>query len=169
MKKESDLRINEKITGVSKVRLVGDNITPGLYSYREAIKIADDLNLDLVEVSCTPEFSVCKVLDYEKYLYNLKKNEKKQVVQEVKEIRFTANTSDHDLEYKTKHAVEFLKDGNIVKAVVTFKGREMNYTDQGQLLLLKLCESLEDVGKTDSLPKLEGKKMSVTIRPKSKK
>lgn len=169
MKKDNSLRINEKITGVSNVRLVGDNITPGVYSYSDAIKIADDLNLDLVEVSSNNEISICKVIDYEKYLYNLKKNEKKQVVQEVKEIRFTPQTGDNDFNFKVDHAKNFLKQGNIVKASVFFKGREINYKDQGELMLLKFCDALTDYGKTESMPKLEGKRMGVIIKPVKQK
>ncbi len=140
---------------------------------REALEIADKLDLDLVEISPKAEPPVCKVIDYQKFLYQKKKKQKEmqsnaqKVV--VKEIRFGPNTDDHDYEFKLKHAIKFLEDGNKVKAFVFFKGRSIIYKEQGEILLLKLAQDLEEYGRIDQLPKLEGKKMQLIISPKTTK
>jgi translation initiation factor IF-3 len=153
------------------VRLVGDNIeNPGIVSIREAIDLADKLELDLVEISPNAEPPVCKVIDYQKFLYQQKKKQKElqtkaqKVV--VKEIRFGPNTDEHDYNFKLKHAENFLQEGFKVKAFVFFKGRSILYKEQGEILLLKLAQDLEEVGKIDQMPKLEGKKMQIFISPK---
>lgn len=163
-------RINENIRGLREVRLVGDNVEQGIYSYTEAMRIADDLNLDLVEISASANPPVCRILDYQKYLYQQKKREKenkaKSVKIEVKEIRFGPQTDDHDYNFKLKHAQEFLKSGNKVKASVFFRGRAIMFKDQGELLLARFCQDLQEVGKPDNVPTLEGKRMIVMISPK---
>jgi len=155
------------------VRLVGDNVEVGIYPIEEAIRIADEMDLDLVEISPKADPPVCKILDYKKYLYQLEKKEKakkqktKKVV--VKEIRFGPQTDDHDYEFKKKYAIKFLEEGNKVKAYVFFKGRSIIYKEQGQLLLLRLAQDLEEYGKVEQLPKMEGKKMIMMIAPHSTK
>jgi len=152
---------------------VGDNVEVGVYSTPEALKIAQDQGLDLVEISPTANPPVCKVIDYNKFLYDKKKKEKemkaKSKTSEVKEIRFTPNTDDHDFEFKSKHAEKFLKDGNKVKAYVQFKGRAIQFKDRGELLLLKFAERLAEVGSLEHMPKLEGKRMHAIMIPKGKK
>lgn len=166
--KEKDFpnRINEKITGVKEVRLVGDNITPGVYTFQQAYKIADDLNLDLVEINGKQSPIICKILDYEKYLYELKRNEVKQKSPEVKEIRMSSQTDKHDLEFKIKHAIEFLKERDKVKVCILYRGREIVHKELGEQLLQAFCDGVKDFGKTDKPPVLEGKKLTVTINPK---
>lgn len=171
-RKEEPYRINEKIR-VPKVRLVGDNVEVGVYSTQEALKIAQDLELDLVEISPNADPPVCKAIDYKKFLYEKKKREKevKANAQKtvIKEIRFGPNTDDHDFNFKAKHAEEFLKDGAKVKAFVQFRGRAIVFKDRGELLLLKLAKQLEEVGSVEQLPKMEGKRMLMFIAPKKKK
>ena len=144
-RKEAEHRINHFIR-VPQVRLVGENVEVGIYSTSEALKMAQDQGLDLVEISPTVDPPVCKIIDYNKFLYDKKKKEKemkaKSKVSEVKEIRFTPNTDDHDFDFKAKHAEGFLKDGNKVKAYVQFKGRAIQFQESGQLLLLKFAERL---------------------------
>jgi translation initiation factor IF-3 len=163
-------RINENIRGVREVRLVGDNVEQGIYSIAEALRIADEQNLDLVEISASANPPVCRILDYQKYLYQQKKREKenkaKSVKIEVKEIRFGPQTDDHDYNFKLKHAQEFLKSGNKVKASVFFRGRAIMFKDQGEQLLARFCEDLQEIGKADNAPTLEGKRMIVMISPK---
>ena len=163
-------RINENIRGVREVRLVGDNVEQGIYSIAEALRIADEQNLDLVESSASANPPVCRILDYQKYLYQQKKREKenkaKSVKIEVKEIRFGPQTDDHDYNFKLKHAQEFLKSGNKVKASVFFRGRAIMFKDQGEQLLARFCEDLQEIGKADNAPTLEGKRMIVMISPK---
>ncbi len=158
---------------VPQVRLVGDNVEPGVYSVAEAQRIANEQGLDLVEISPNAEPPVCKVIDYNKFLYEKKKKEKemkaKSKVSEVKEIRFTPNTDDHDFDFKAKHAENFLKEGNKVRAYVQFKGRAIMFKERGELLLLKFAERLVDVGTLESMPKLDGKKMFALLAPKSQK
>ncbi|CAN5138537.1 translation initiation factor IF-3 [soil metagenome] len=158
---------------VPQVRLVGENIEPGVYSIAEAQKFAQDQGLDLVEISPAADPPVCKIIDYNKFLYEKKKKEKemkaKSKVSEVKEIRFTPNTDDHDFDFKSKHAENFLKDGNKVKAYVQFKGRAIMFKERGELLLLKFAERLVEVGTLESMPKLEGKRMFAIFAPKSQK
>ena len=145
----------------------------GVYPLREALKIAEEQGLDLAEISPKADPPVCKVLDYKKFLYDQKKKEKaiKAKTQKVtlKEIRFGPNTDDHDYEFKKKHAMNFLKEGNKLKAYVFFKGRSIVFKDQGQILLLRLAQDLEDYGKVEQMPKLEGKKMIMLMSPKSQK
>ena len=163
-------RINEKIVGVREVRLVGDNIEQGIYSYQEAIRIADDQNLDLVEISPNAEPPVCRIVDYQKFLYAKKKKEKEakanQKKMEVKEIRFGPQTDDHDYNFKLKHAQGFLKDGNKVKAYVFFRGRSIVFKEQGELLLARFAEDLAEFGRPEAVPKLEGKRMILFLSPK---
>ncbi|MEO7314848.1 MAG: translation initiation factor IF-3 [Ginsengibacter sp.] len=169
---QQEHRTNHMIK-VPMVRLVGENIEIGVYPIAEAQKIANDLELDLVEISPQADPPVCKVIDYNKFLYEKKKREKdmkaKSKVSEIKEIRFTPNTDDHDFEFKTKHAENFLKDGNKVKAYVQFKGRAIMFKERGELLLLKFAERLVDVGTLESMPKLEGRRMFAIFAPKSQK
>src|SRR6476620_11170592 len=171
-RKEAEHRINHHIR-VPQVRLVGDNVTVGVYPTQEAMKMAQDQQLDLVEISPQADPPVCKIIDYNKFLYDKKKKEKemkaKSKVSEVKEIRFTPNTDDHDFDFKAKHAEGFLKDGNKVKAYVQFKGRAIQFQDRGQLLLLKFAERLGEVGVLESMPKLEGRRMLAMIAPRGKK
>jgi len=172
VKKEAEHRINELIR-VPQVRLVGDNITVGVYAIADALKIARDQESDLVEISPNADPPVCKVIDYNKFLYERKKKDKEMKAaskaSQMKEIRFTPNTDDHDFTFKTKHAENFLKEGHKVRAYVQFRGRAIVYADRGQVLLLKFAEALEEIGVPEQLPKLEGKKMFITIAPKSKK
>lgn len=158
---------------VPQVRLVGDNITVGVYTIQEAIKMAQEQQLDLVEISPTADPPVCKIIDYNKFLYEKKKKEKEQKAKsktsEVKEIRFTPNTDDHDFDFKAKHAEKFLKDGNKVKAYVQFKGRAIQFKERGELLLLKFAERLNDAGVLEGMPKMEGKRMLAIWAPKSQK
>ena len=144
-----------------------------MYPLREALKIAEEQGLDLAEISPKADPPVCKILDYKKFLYDQKKKEKaiKAKTQKVtlKEIRFGPNTDDHDYEFKKKHAINFLKEGNKLKAYVFFKGRSIVFKDQGQILLLRLAQDLEEYGKVEQMPKLEGKKMIMLMSPKSQK
>src|SRR5258708_10283702 len=146
---QQEHRTNHMIR-VPQVRLVGDNVEVGVYPTQEALKMAQDQQLDLVEISPTADPPVCKIIDYNKFLYDKKKKEKemkaKSKVSEVKEIRFTPNTDDHDFDFKAKHAIEFLKDGNKVKAYVQFKGRAIMFKERGELLLLKFAERLVEGG-----------------------
>ncbi len=156
-----------------QVRLVGDNIAePGVYSLRDALKLAEELELDLVEISPKAEPPVCKIIDYSKFLYQQKKKQKemkaKTVKVVVKEIRFGPQTDEHDFNFKLRHAEKFLKEGAKVKAFVFFKGRSILFKEQGEILLLKLATGLEDVGAVEQLPKLEGKRMTMFISPKKK-
>ena len=145
----------------------------GIYPLEEALKIADEQNLDLVEISPKADPPVCKILDYKKFLYDLRKKEKeiKKNTQKVvvKEIRFGPQTDEHDYEFKKKYAMKFLQEGNKVKAYVFFRGRSIIYKDQGELLLLRLAKELEELGKVEQLPKMEGKKMIMILAPLSKK
>jgi translation initiation factor IF-3 len=158
---------------VPKVRLVGENVEIGIYDTTVAQKLAQDQGLDLVEISPQADPPVCKIIDYNKFLYEKKKKEKemkaKSKVSEVKEIRFTPNTDDHDFDFKSKHAENFLKDGNKVKAYVQFKGRAIMFKERGELLLLKFAERLVSVGTLESMPKLEGKRMFAIFAPRSQK
>lgn len=171
-RKEPEHRINHLIR-VPQVRLVGDNVEVGIYSLQEALRLSQDQGLDLVEISPNVDPPVCKIIDYNKFLYDKKKKEKemkaKSKVSEVKEIRFTPNTDDHDFDFKAKHAIEFLKEGNKVKAYVQFKGRAIQFQDRGQLLLLKFAERLADIGVLENLPKMEGRRMLAMFAPKGKK
>jgi translation initiation factor IF-3 len=159
---------------VPEVRLVGDNIEePGIYSTKDALKLADDMDLDLVEISPNAEPPVCKILDYQKFLYQQKKHQKemkaKAVKVVVKEIRFGPQTDDHDYNFKLRHAEEFLKEGAKVRAYVFFKGRSIMFKEQGEILLLRFANDLEDLAKVDQMPKLEGKRMIIMLTPKTGK
>ena len=170
VEKEMPNRINDAIRGVDEVRLVGENVEQGIYSFREAMRIADEQNLDLVEISPTAVPPVCRVIDYQKFLYQKKRKEKEQKQNskkiEVKEIRFGPQTDDHDYNFKLRHAQEFLKDGNKVKAYVFFRGRSIVFKEQGELLLARFANDLEEFGKPEALPKLEGKRMILMLAPK---
>src|SRR6478735_8028536 len=159
---EPEHRINDRIR-VPQVRLVGDNVTVGIYPTHEALRIAEQQELDLVEISPNADPPVCKVVDYKKFLYEQKKKKKElkanTVKQEVKEIRFGPNTDEHDFDFKLKHAENFLKDGNKVRAYVFFKGRAIVYKERGEVLLLQFAQKLSELGKVEQLPRLEGKKM----------
>ena len=165
-------RINERIRGIDEVRLVGDNIEPGIYSLRDALKFADEQSLDLVEISPTAVPPVCKIIDYQKFLYQQKKKQKEikakasKVV--LKEIRFGPQTDDHDYAFKLKHAKSFLEEGCKVKAYVFFKGRSILFKEQGEVLLLRFANDLEDLCKVEQLPQLEGKRMIIMLAPKKK-
>ncbi|MBU2974023.1 translation initiation factor IF-3 [Zobellia sp. B3R18] len=164
--------MNEKILA-PKVRLVGDNVEVGVYPIRVALDKSEEMGLDLVEISPNAEPPVCKIIDYKKFLYEQKKREKvmkaKATKVIVKEIRFGPNTDDHDYDFKKKHAEKFLQDGAKLKAYVFFKGRSIVYKDKGEILLLKLAQDLEEWGKVEQLPRLEGKRMTMFIAPKTKK
>lgn len=171
-RKENEHRINNFIR-VPEVRLVGENVEIGVYSIQDAQRIADEQGLDLVEISPQAVPPVCKVIDYNKFLYDKKKKEKemkaKSKASEMKEIRFTPNTDDHDFDFKVKHAENFLKEGNKVKAYVQFKGRAIQFKERGQLLLLKFAERLAEIGTLESMPKMEGRRMLAMFAPKGKK
>ncbi|MGW8317140.1 MAG: translation initiation factor IF-3 [Bacteroidales bacterium] len=166
-------RTNEQIRAAT-VRLVGDNVdNPGVMSVKEALKIADSLDLDLVEISPKADPPVCKAIDYQKFLYQQKKKQKemkaKTIKIVVKEIRFGPNTDEHDYSFKLKHAQKFLEEGAKLKAFVFFKGRSILYKEKGEILLLRLAQDLEEVGKVEQMPKLEGKRMTMFLAPKVKK
>ncbi len=167
---QQEHRTNHMIR-VPEVRLVGDNVEAGVYNTPDALKIAQSLELDLVEISPGAKPPVCKIIDYNKFLYDEKKKKKemkaKSKTSEVKEIRFTPNTDDHDFEFKVKHAEKFLGDGDKVKAHVQFKGRAIMFKERGELLLLKFADRLKDVGALEGLPKMEGKRMLVMFAPKA--
>lgn len=171
-KKENPHRINNLITG-EKVRLVGDNVEVGIYPLRTALNMALNMELDLVELSVQEGFPLCRIMNYSKFLYEKKRKEKELKAKsksiEVKEIRFTAETDEHDFNFKAKHAENFLKEGNKVKAFVLFRGRAINFKERGELLLLKLAEILSEVGQLEGMPKMEGKKMLSFFVPKKKK
>ena len=170
--KEPENRINELIRGVREVRLVGENIEPGVYSFTEALNMAESQGLDLVEISPNAAPPVCRITDYQKYLYQQKKRLKEQKAKAtkivVKEIRFGPQTDDHDYNFKLKHAKSFLEEGSKVKAYVFFKGRSILFKDQGEVLLLRFANDLEEFAKVDSLPQLEGKRMIIMLSPKKK-
>ncbi len=165
-------RINERIRE-KEVRLVGENVEIGIYPIEEALKKADILGLDLVEISPNAVPPVCRITDYQKFLYQQKKREKEMKLKAskvvLKEIRFGPQTDEHDYNFKLKHAQEFLKDGNKVKAYVFFKGRSILFKEQGEVLLLRFANDLEDYAKVDSLPTLEEKRMIIMLSPKKVK
>ena len=152
--------------------MVGDNVEVGVYKLPNAIEIAEELELDLVEISPKATPPVCKILDYKKFLYEQKKREKalksKGTKVIIKEIRFGPQTDEHDYEFKKKHAEKFLNDGAKLKAFVFFKGRSIIFKEQGQILLLRLAQDLEEIGKVEQMPKLEGKRMTMFVSPKKK-
>ena len=166
---EEPYRVNERITA-PRVRVVGENIKVDVYPIQVAIQLAQDQGLDLVEISPNADPPVCKVIDYSKFKYEQKKKQKeiKSNAQKtvVKEIRFGPNTDDHDFNFKVKHAVNFLKEGAKVKSYVHFAGRSIVYKERGEILLLKFAQALEEIGKVEQLPKLEGKRMYMMVAPK---
>jgi len=167
--KEDQHKINEKIT-VPEVRLVGENVEPGVYPTSKALEMAEEEGLDLVMITEKANPPVCRIVDYKKFLYEQKKKEKelkaKQQKVVIKEIRFGPQTDEHDYEFKKRHARSFLEEGSKLKAYVFFKGRSIIFKDQGEILLLKLAQDLEDIGKVEQLPKLEGKRMIMMMAPK---
>lgn len=169
---QQEHRTNQMIR-VPQVRLVGDNIEVGVYPIQDALRIAQEQGLDLVEISPQADPPVCKVIDYNKFLYEKKRKEKEMKAKsksaEVKEIRFTPGTDEHDFDFKSKHAESFLKEGNKVKAYVQFKGRAIMFKERGELLLLKFAERLAEVGQPEALPKMEGKRMLIIFAPKAQK
>jgi translation initiation factor IF-3 len=162
-------RINGQIRA-KEVRLVGDNIESKVYPIAQALRIAEEHEADLVEISPTAQPPVCRVIEYSKFLYQLKKRQKemkaKQVKTEVKEIRFGPQTDDHDFNFKKNHAISFLKDGNKVRAYVYFKGRSILFKEQGEVLLLRFANDLEEYAKVEMMPVLEKKKMTIVLAPK---
>ena len=172
-KDENELNINDEIRA-TQVRLVGDNIAePGVYSIAQAMKMADEMELDLVEITAKADPPVCKILDYQKYLYQQKKKAKEMKQNStkivIKEIRFGPNTDEHDFQFKLKHAQEFLNEGSKVKASVFFRGRSIQFADQGEKLLLRFAVELEEFGRAENMPQLEGKRMIMMIAPIKKK
>lgn len=169
-KKEAQHRINHFIR-VPSVRLVGDNVENGIYETRDALKLAQELELDLVEISSGNQ-TICRIIDYGKFLYEQKRKERdqkkkqKQNQIQLKEIRLTPNTDDHDFNFKLTHAKNFLTEHNRVLVSVFFRGRQINYKEQGELILLKFADQLKELGVPENLPKLEGKRMQITIKPK---
>ena len=165
-------RINEQIRA-KEVRIVGDNIEPTVVSIHEALRIAEENEADLVEISPNAVPPVCRIIDYSKFLYQLKKKQKelkaKQVKVEVKEIRFGPQTDDHDYNFKLKHAENFIKEGAKVKASVFFRGRSIVFKEQGEILLLRFATDLEEIAKVEAMPKLDGKKMNMILAPKGSK
>lgn len=165
-------KINNKITS-QEVRLVGDNIEQGVYSTGEALQMAREQELDLVEISPNAKPPVCKIMDYRRFLYEQKKKKKElkatQTKMLVKEIRFGPNTDDHDVEFKRKHAEKFLMEGSKVRAYVFFKGRTIVHKERGELLLLQFVEKLSHISKLEQLPKMEGKKMIIMLAPDKEK
>lgn len=161
--------INEHIRA-REVRLVGDNVEQGVYPIQEALKIAEEQELDLIEISPNAAPPVCKILDYQKFLYQQKKRQKEQKAKStkvvVKEIRFGPQTDDHDYNFKLKHAIGFLKEGAKVKAYVFFKGRSILFKEQGEVLLLRFANELDEYGKVEQMPVLEGKRMIIMLTPK---
>ena len=155
------------------MRIVGDDIESAVVPTRDALRLAEQKGLDLVEISPNAEPPVCRLIDYSKFLYQQKKKQKelkaKQVKVEIKEIRFGPQTDEHDYNFKLKHAKEFLMEGDKVKAHVFFRGRSILFKEQGEVLLLRFANDLEEVGKVESMPKLEGKRMIIYIAPKSVK
>ncbi|MBP5536358.1 MAG: translation initiation factor IF-3 [Bacteroidales bacterium] len=168
-KKEPEHRINERITD-PVVRVVGDGIETAIYNTKEALELAYSRGLDLVEISPTANPPVCRVIEYQKFLYEQKKKQKEMKAKStkivIKEIRLSPQTDDHDFEFKLNHAMRFLKEGNKVKVDVFFKGRSILYKEQGEAQLLKFAEALLDYGKPEVMPRLEGKRMLMIIAPK---
>lgn len=169
---QQEHRTNRMIR-VPEVRLVGENIEVGVYRTEDALRMAEEQQLDLVEISPNAAPPVCRIIDYNKFLYEKKKKEKEMKANahksEVKEIRFTPNTDDHDFDFKAKHAEKFLKDGNKVKTYVQFKGRAIMFKERGELILLKFAERLAEVGALEGMPTMEGKRMIAIFAPKSAK
>ena len=163
-------RVNEQIRGVREVRIVGDGIESAVVPTFQALQMAEQRGVDLVEISPNAEPPVCRLIDYSKFIYQQKKHQKeikaKQVKVDVKEIRFGPQTDDHDYNFKLKHAQGFLSDGDKVKAYVFFKGRSILFKEQGEVLLLRFAQDLEEYGKVEQMPQLEGKRMIMFLAPK---
>ena len=173
VEKENPNRINNEITA-PMVRLVGENVEPNLVvPIRQALAMADEMELDLIEISPKADPPVCRIADYQKFLYQQKRKAKeikaKQVKVVVKEIRFVPQTDDHDYNFKLKHAENFIKEGAKVKASVFFRGRSIVFKEQGEILLLRFATDLEEIAKVEMMPKLDGKKMNMMLAPKGKK
>ena len=173
VEKDNPNRINEEITAPT-VRLVGENVEPNLVvPIRQALAMAEEMELDLIEISPKAEPPVCRIADYQKFLYQQKRKAKeikaKQVKVVVKEIRFGPQTDDHDYNFKLKHAENFIKEGAKVKASVFFRGRSIVFKEQGEILLLRFATDLEEIAKVEMMPKLDGKKMNMMLAPKGKK
>lgn len=168
-KAKFEYRINQEIRS-REVRLIGDNVEQGVYTVQDAQRIANDLELDLVEISPNVNPPVCRVVDYQKFIYQQKKHQKEQKAKAVKvvvkEIRFGPQTDDHDYNFKLKHAKSFLGEGAKVKAYVFFRGRSIVFKEQGEVLLLRFANDLEDYAKVESMPVLEGKRMTIMLAPK---
>jgi len=164
-------RINERIR-VKEVRLVGENVEQGVFTIQQALEFADQKQLDLVEISPNADPPVCRIIDYQKFLYQQRKRQKEQKAKSskiiLKEIRFGPQTDDHDYQFKLKHAKSFLEEGSKVKAYVFFKGRSILFKEQGEVLLLRFANDLEDYGKVENMPVLEGKRMIIMLAPKKK-
>ncbi|MCS6980682.1 MAG: translation initiation factor IF-3 [Flavobacteriales bacterium] len=171
MKRELVYRINEEIDA-PEVRVVGDNVTPTIMSREEALAKAEQMGVDLVEIVPNANPPVCRLVDYQKFLYDQRKKQKeiraKAAKISVKEIRFGPQTDEHDFNFKLNHARKFLQEGNKVKAYVFFKGRSIMFKEQGEVILLKFAVALEDVGKVEVMPSLEGRRLSMLIAPKKK-
>ncbi|BDC98681.1 translation initiation factor IF-3 [Persicobacter psychrovividus] len=171
VRQEEPYRVNEKITA-REIRVVGENVEVGVYSTRDALKMAKEQGLDLVEISPKADPPVCRIIDYSKFKYEQKKKQKeiKAKAQKtvLKEIRFGPNTDEHDFQFKLKHAEKFLEEGAKVKAYVHFVGRTIVFKDRGEVLLLKFAQALAELAKVDQLPKLEGKRMTIMLSPKKK-
>jgi len=169
---QNEHRLNNEITA-PEVRLIGEDVEPAVYPIAEALRMAREKEVDLVEISPNAVPPVCRLIDYKKFLYEKKKKDKEQKAKskqsEVKEIRFTPNTDEHDFDFKAKHADKFLVDGNKVKCYVQFKGRAIMFQERGELLLLKFAERLAEVGALESMPKMEGRRMIAIFTPKKKK
>lgn len=166
---KNQYRVNDQIRA-REVRIVGEDIESMVLPLHKALSLAEEKELDLVEISPTAVPPVCRLIEYSKFLYQLKKRQKeqkaKQVKIDVKEIRFGPQTDDHDYNFKLKHAISFLKDGDKVKAYVFFKGRSILFKEQGEVLLLRFANDLEDYGKLEMMPVLEGKRMTIMLSPK---
>ncbi len=169
---QNEHKLNREITA-PEVRLIGEGVEPAVYPLAEALRLAEEQEVDLVEISPNAVPPVCRLIDYKKFLYEKKKKDKEQKAKskqsEVKEIRFTPNTDDHDFEFKLKHAEKFLKEGDKVKCYVQFKGRAIMFQDRGELMLLKFAERLAEWGSLESMPKMEGRRMLAIFTPKKKK
>ncbi len=167
--RQQDLYATNEQIRAREVRLVGDNVEQGVYPLQKALRIARDQELDLVEISPTANPPVCRVLDYQKFLYQQKKKQKEQKAKAtkvvVKEIRFGPQTDDHDYNFKLKHAIGFLQEGSKVKAYVFFRGRSILFKEQGEVLLLRFANDLEEYGKVEMMPVLEGKRMTIMLSP----
>ena len=167
------LRINEEIRE-REVRITGKNVTPEIMKIEDALALADEMGQDLIEINQSPTPTICRIVNYDKFLYEEKKRKKEQDKinrdnrQNLKEVRFGPNTDDHDFEFKKKHIINFLQKGDKVKAFVFFRGREIMFKDKGQILLLRLLEDIEEYGSAEGMPKLEGKRLTVFIKPKKK-